>query len=120
PRKLAGIVPGRTGGAAARRADRHPIPFRDAAVAKGARNAPPRAAHDDPADDRAGAAPHAPDAGADGADAGGRRRAGAAVIRIVATGMAALAAVGVFGQSNTPAVAHEYADVNGVRLHYAH
>ncbi len=41
------------------------------------------------------------------------------MIRAIATGIAALAAVGVFAQSNIPTVSHEYADVNGVRLHYA-
>ena len=35
-----------------------------------------------------------------------------------ATAIGLLAAAGVF-QSNTPALSHEYADVNGVRLHYA-
>ena len=42
------------------------------------------------------------------------------MIRLVATAMAAVAAAGAFGQSGAPAVSHDYADVNGVRLHYAH
>jgi pimeloyl-ACP methyl ester carboxylesterase len=37
----------------------------------------------------------------------------------IATAIGVLAAAGVFGQSNTPPIAHEYADVNGVKLHYA-
>jgi pimeloyl-ACP methyl ester carboxylesterase len=38
------------------------------------------------------------------------------VIRAVATAIVVVA--GVFAQTNTPAVSHEYAEVNGVRLHY--
>jgi len=34
-----------------------------------------------------------------------------------AIGLAAVA--GVFGQPDAPAISHEYADVNGVTLHYA-
>ena len=33
--------------------------------------------------------------------------------------MVLVAAAGVFGQSNTPPITHDYAEVNGVRLHYA-
>jgi len=36
-----------------------------------------------------------------------------------ATAMVLVAAAGVFGQSNTPPITHDYAEVNGVRLHYA-
>jgi pimeloyl-ACP methyl ester carboxylesterase len=36
-----------------------------------------------------------------------------------ATAIGVLAAAGVFGQSSTPPITHEYADVNGVKLHYA-
>jgi epoxide hydrolase 4 len=39
---------------------------------------------------------------------------------LLATAIGVLAAAaGVFGRSDTPAISHEYADVNGVRLHYA-
>ena len=37
----------------------------------------------------------------------------------LATAIGVLAAAGVFAQSNTPPLTHEYADVNGVKLHYA-
>jgi pimeloyl-ACP methyl ester carboxylesterase len=37
----------------------------------------------------------------------------------VAAAFGLLAIAGVIAQSNTPPVSHEYADVNGVRLHYA-
>jgi pimeloyl-ACP methyl ester carboxylesterase len=37
---------------------------------------------------------------------------------LITTAFAAIAAAGVFAQSNTPALSHEYAEVNGVRLHY--
>jgi len=36
-----------------------------------------------------------------------------------AAAIGVLAAAGVFSQSNTPPISHEYADVNGVTLHYA-
>src|SRR5262249_44366732 len=96
--------------------------LRNAAQPERARDAPPGAADDDAADDRTGAAPHASDAGADGADAGRRGgRTGRSVIRAAATAVAALAVVvGPFAQGRTSApISHEYADVNGVRLHYA-
>jgi pimeloyl-ACP methyl ester carboxylesterase len=38
---------------------------------------------------------------------------------MIATAIGLLAAAGVFGQTNTPPVTHDYADVNGVTLHYA-
>jgi pimeloyl-ACP methyl ester carboxylesterase len=39
---------------------------------------------------------------------------------VIATAVAVAAAAGVFAQGqNTPPLSHEYADVNGVRLHYA-
>jgi epoxide hydrolase 4 len=41
------------------------------------------------------------------------------VIRTVATAIAAVAAVGALGQPKAPSLTHGYADVNGVRLHYA-
>jgi epoxide hydrolase 4 len=37
----------------------------------------------------------------------------------LALGALGVGALGVFAQSSTPPVSHEYADVNGVRLHYA-
>jgi pimeloyl-ACP methyl ester carboxylesterase len=37
---------------------------------------------------------------------------------LIATAVAAIAVAGVFAQPNTPALSHEYAGVNGVRLHY--
>src|SRR5206468_9235009 len=119
PRRPARVVPERDGQDAARRAGTDESPIRDAAVAKGARDAPPRAAHDDPAHARSGAAPHAADAGADGADGGCGRDSGPAVRFAFATAMVLVAAAGVFGQSNTPPITHDYAEVNGVRLHYA-
>jgi pimeloyl-ACP methyl ester carboxylesterase len=38
------------------------------------------------------------------------------IVLATAIGLAAIA--GVFGQSDAPAITHEYADVNGVKLHY--
>ena len=38
---------------------------------------------------------------------------------MIATVIGVLAAAGVFAQSDTPPITHEYADVNGVKLHYA-
>ena len=37
----------------------------------------------------------------------------------IATAIAMAAVAGVLAQSNTPPLSHEYADVNGVKLHYA-
>ena len=37
----------------------------------------------------------------------------------IATAVGALAAAGAFRQANPPPISHEYADVNGVKLHYA-
>jgi pimeloyl-ACP methyl ester carboxylesterase len=38
---------------------------------------------------------------------------------MIATAIGVLAAAGMFGQTNTAPVTHDYADVNGVKLHYA-
>jgi len=38
---------------------------------------------------------------------------------LFAVSAVAFAVAGAFGQSNAPAISHEYVDVNGVRLHYA-
>ncbi|MBZ5557324.1 MAG: alpha/beta hydrolase [Acidobacteriia bacterium] len=40
------------------------------------------------------------------------------MIRAVATAIAAAATFGALGQPKAPALTHQYADVNGVRLHY--
>ena len=37
---------------------------------------------------------------------------------VIAAAVASIAVAGVFAQPNTPALSHEYAEVNGVRLHY--
>src|SRR5262249_51270768 len=117
-REPARIVPGRAGRSTARGAGRRPHSLRNAAVAERARDAPPRAADDDAADDRSGAAPHTPDERADGADTAAT--AGGTAVKIaIATAIGALAAAGIFPQSDPPPVSHEYADVNGVKLHYA-
>src|SRR5262249_29108064 len=79
PRGPARAVSGRAGRDAARRAAGDEEPLRDAARREGARDASSRAADDDAADERAGAAPHAPDAGADGADVGRGTAGGAPV-----------------------------------------
>src|SRR5205823_2152802 len=94
-------------------------PLRDAALAQRARDASSCTADDHPADDRPGAAPHAPDAGADGADAAAGAGRGSAVKIVFAMALGLAAVAGVFGQSDAPAITHEYADVNGVKLHYA-
>src|SRR4029077_17921613 len=120
-------VPGREGDAAAGRAAAGEEPLRNAARREGARDAPPRTADARRAHHRPGAAPHASDAGTDGGNAGGDgradgpgRRRGVAVTRMFATALVAAAAVaGVFAQSDAPAISHEYAEVNGQRLHYA-
>src|SRR5581483_8827351 len=64
------------------------------------------------------AAPHAPDAGAHGADDGAVRFRSGAVMTRDAVAAALVLAIGAFAQS-TPPIAHEFAEVNGVRLHYA-
>src|SRR5947209_8434620 len=130
PRRTVRGVPGGVGQDVAAGRRRHEDALRDAARTERTRDASPRAAHDDSAVDRPGAASHASDAGPDGS--GERRAAGAAVIRVVAAAIvAAVMTAGMAAHPSTgsewpepvegqvPAVSHEYADVNGVRLHYA-
>src|SRR5439155_4833158 len=133
PRRAAGALPGRAGDDASWRAAGDEDPLRDADVREGARDASPRAAHDDAAHDRTGPAPDTENAGADGPDAGLAAAPGgaavryanaAAVVAFVVAGILARPSTGsappepVEGQSTSP-FSHEYADVNGVRLHYA-
>ena len=117
PRASRRLVSRRARVAAAGRATGVEDPLRDAARRERARDASSRPAHDAAADDRSGAAPDASDAGAHGlacADTG------TVVTRAIAAAivMAAGAAAVLEGQGPPP-ISHEYADVNGVRLHYA-
>src|SRR5262249_40233117 len=91
------------------------VALRDAALAEGARDASPGAADDDPADDRPGAASDPPDAGADGADAAAGAAGRSAVTLLLAAAISVAAAAGAL-QTSAPALSHEYADVNGVKL----
>src|SRR5262249_14185944 len=119
PRDGGRWVPVGEGIAAAGRAAAGQDPLRDDAGRQGARDASSRATDAHRADARPSTTPHASDAGADGGDAGGRVGAGRAVRRVIATAIVgAVAVTGVLGQSSTPSLSHEFAEVNGQRLHY--